>query len=120
MAMVVETSPFPHSKMQSSQEVTQASIGPCQGQFTQQGGSWQIESRVPVVRCCRLDWRLAAGSSFFPFREILVTKVFSPCTFFLTSLPNSAISELRPAPVAGERHFVLCNLWAVTRLFPGF
>src|SRR5271170_3322312 len=34
---------------QSSQEVTHAAIGPCQGQFTQQGGSPQIESRVPVA-----------------------------------------------------------------------
>src|ERR1019366_1445561 len=34
---------------QSSPEVTQASIGPCQGQFTQQGGSSQIESRVAVA-----------------------------------------------------------------------
>src|SRR5450755_141010 len=34
---------------QSCQEVTQASIGPCQGQFTQQSGSSQIESRVAVA-----------------------------------------------------------------------
>src|ERR1019366_7147971 len=34
---------------QSSQEVTQASIGPCQSQFTQQGSSPQIESRVAVA-----------------------------------------------------------------------
>src|ERR1039457_2139608 len=34
---------------QSSQEVAQASIGPCQGQFAQQGGSPQIEGRVAVA-----------------------------------------------------------------------
>ena len=34
---------------QSSQEVAQASIGPCQGQFTQHGGSPQIKCRVAVA-----------------------------------------------------------------------
>src|SRR5258708_3714107 len=52
-------------RAQSSQEVAQASIGPCQGQFTQQGGSPQIKSRVAVatgfLRQGRCDKALACA-----------------------------------------------------------
>ena len=51
-----------------------------------------------------------------PISGILVTKVFSPFTFFLTLLPNRVIPELAP-PTLGERHFALCKLFHLTPLF---
>jgi hypothetical protein len=39
---------------------------------------------------------------FFPFREIPVTKVFSPCRFFLDPAPNSFIPESRLAGSGAE------------------
>src|ERR1035441_3254785 len=60
---------------QSSQEVTQASIGPCQGQFTQQGGSSQIESRVAVATgflCQGRSDKALAHASRTQYENVLV------------------------------------------------
>jgi len=50
-------------------------------------------------------------SSLFPISGILVTEVFSPATFFLTSLPNSAIHESASA-LSGRAPF--CSLYIMS------
>ncbi len=45
------------TRLQLRQEVAQSSIGPCQGQFAQQGSGPQIESRVAVATGFRCKGR---------------------------------------------------------------